>query len=119
MKAWTRWQDWVAVVAGLYAALSPIWVSTTHEGGAVASLIALGALIVITALVSLARAGGAVTEWLTALWGVLLFVAPWVITYTSHSGAAWTSWIVGVVAVLAGLSVGLTGNVAHRHAVTH
>lgn len=119
MKAWTRWQDWVALVAGLYAALSPIWVSTTHEGGAVASLIALGALIVITTVVSLARAGGAVTEWLTALWGVLLFVAPWVITYTSHSGAAWTSWIVGVIAVLAGLSVGLTGSVAHRHAVTH
>lgn len=119
MKAWTRWQDWVAMVAGLYAALSPIWVSTTHERGAVASLIALGALIVITSLASLARVGGAVTEWLTALWGILLFVAPWMITYTSHSGAAWTSWIVGVIAVLAGLSMSLPGGMVHRRAVTH
>ncbi|GAA4520106.1 SPW repeat protein [Actinoallomurus oryzae] len=119
MKAWTRWQDWVALVAGLYAALSPIWVDTTHEGGAVASLIVLGALLVITSLVSLARAAGAVTEWLIALWGVLLFIAPWVITYTGHSGAAWTSWIVGVIAVLAGLSVGVTGDLTHRRAVTH
>ncbi|MDN3358730.1 SPW repeat protein [Actinomadura sp. DC4] len=122
MKAWTRWQDWVAVVAGVYAILSPIWVSTTHEGGAVASLIVLGALLVITGLYSLARAttlSSVAAQWLLVLWGVLLFVAPWVITYTSHSGAAWTSWIVGVIGVLAGLSVSLTGDLAHRRAIPH
>lgn len=119
MKAWTRWQDWVAVVAGLYAVLSPIWVSTTHEGGAVASLIVLGALIVLTSLASLARGSNAVTEWLTALWGVLLFVAPWVLTYTSHGGASWTSWVVGVIAVLAGLGMSLAGDLVHRRAVPH
>jgi hypothetical protein len=119
MKAWTRWQDWVALVAGLYAALSPIWVSTTHEGGAVASLIVLGVLLVLTSLGSLARPAAAATEWLTALWGVLLFVAPWVITYSSLSGAAWTSWIVGAIGFLAGVTAGLTGGVAHRRPVTH
>ena len=119
MKAWTRWQDWAALVAGLYAALSPIWVSTTHEGGAVASLIILGALLVITSVAALARASVAATQWLIALWGVLLFVAPWVITYHSLSGAAWTSWIVGAVAVLAGLSVSLTGDMVHRRAIPH
>lgn len=119
MKAWTRWQDWVTLVAGLYAVLSPIWVGTTHEGGAVASLIALGALLVLTSLYSLARAAEVAGQWLLVLWGVLLFVAPWVITYTSHTGAAWTSWIVGVVAVLAGLSVALTGDLAHRRAIPH
>jgi hypothetical protein len=40
-----------------------------------------------------------------------------VITYASHSGAAWTSWIVGVIAVLAGLSASLTGDLAHRRAI--
>jgi hypothetical protein len=50
---------------------------------------------------------------------VLLFVAPWVITYTSLSGAAWTSWIVGVIGVLAGLSVSLTGDLVHRRAIPH
>lgn len=119
MKAWTRWQDWVALVAGLYAALSPIWVSTAHEGGAVASMVVLGALLVLTSLVSLARPAMAGAHWLIALWGVLLFVAPWVITYTGLGGAAWTSWIVGVIAVAAGLSVGLTGYMPHRRPIAH
>jgi hypothetical protein len=119
MKAWTRWQDWVALIAGLYAALSPIWVSTTHEGGAVASLIVLGALLVVTSLASLARPAVTAASYLVALWGVLLFVAPWAITYTSLSGAAWTSWVVGVVTVLTGLSVSLTGDLVHRRAIPH
>ena len=44
----------------------------------------------------------AATEWLTALFGVLLFVAPWVLTYTDRAAASWTSWIVGVIAVVLG-----------------
>jgi hypothetical protein len=119
MRAWTRWQDWVALVAGLYAALSPIWVSTTHEGGAVASLIVLGVLLVVTAIASLARPALTASGWLIALWGVLLFVAPWVITYTGLSGAAWTSWIVGAIGVVTGLSFSLTGDLAHRRAIPH
>jgi SPW repeat len=119
MKSWTRWQDWAALVAGLYAALSPIWVNTTHEGGAVASLVILGALLVLTSVVALARPAVAATQWLIALWGVLLFVAPWVITYHALSGAAWTSWIVGAIGVLAGASVSLTGDLVHRRAIPH
>jgi hypothetical protein len=119
MKAWTRWQDWVALVAGLYAALSPIWVSTTHEGGAVASLVVLGALLALTALASLARPSLGAFEWLIALWGVLLFIAPWVISYTGLSGAAWTSWIVGVVAFVVGISAGAMGTATHRRVIPH
>ena len=29
MKPWTRLQDFGTLIAGLYAALSPIWVSTS------------------------------------------------------------------------------------------
>ena len=36
------------------------------------------------------------------LFGVLLFVAPWVLTYTDRTAASWTSWIVGVIAVVLG-----------------
>jgi SPW repeat len=119
MRAWTRWQDWATLVAGVYALLSPIWVNTTHEGGAVASLIVLGALLALTAFVSLARPAIGALEWLSALWGVLLFAAPWVIGYTGHTGAEWTSWIVGVIAFVLGVSAGATGNVTHRRAVQH
>ena len=29
MKKWTRWQDWVGVAAGLYAAIASIWLNGT------------------------------------------------------------------------------------------
>jgi hypothetical protein len=34
MRPWTRLQDNGALIAGVYTALSPIWVSTTGERGA-------------------------------------------------------------------------------------
>ena len=119
MRPWTRLQDVGVLIAGLYAALSPIWVSTTGERGAFWALIALGALLAIAALVSLAMPGVVATEWLTVLFGVLLFVAPWVLTYTDRVGASWTSWVVGVVAVVLGGSAIPTSNRVHRQAVQH
>ncbi len=102
MKPWTRLQDFGTLIAGTYAALSPIWVSTTGESGALWSLIALGALLAVTAVVSLARPDVVATEWLTVVFGALLFIAPWVFSYTHLDGAAWTSWVVGVIAAALG-----------------
>jgi uncharacterized membrane protein HdeD (DUF308 family) len=119
MRPWTRLQDWGTLVAGLYAALSPIWVSTTGERDARWALIVLGALLAVTALCSLAMPGVVATEWLTVLFGVLLFVAPWVLTYTDRVGASWTSWVVGVVAVVLGGSAIPTSNRVHRQAMQH
>ncbi|MBF8187771.1 SPW repeat protein [Nonomuraea sp. K274] len=117
MKAWSRWQDWVTLVAGLYAALSPIWV--VGASGATPALIVLGALIVITSLVSLANPGVVATEWLNTLWGVLLFVAPWVITYATAVGASWTSWVVGVITVVLSLTAVPASKAAHHHVTQH
>jgi hypothetical protein len=119
MRPWTRLQDWGTLVAGLYAALTPIWVDTTGERGAFVALIALGALLALAGLVALAMPGIVATEWLTVLFGVLLFVAPWVLTYTDRFGASWTSWIVGAIAVVLGGSAALTSNRAHREAIQH
>ena len=117
MRPWTRLQDSGALVAGLYAALSPIWVSTTGERDAAWALIGLGALLAVTALCSLALPGVVATEWLTVLFGVLLFVAPWVLSYTDRTGASWTSWVVGAIAVvLGGFSVPAS-NRFHRQAI--
>lgn len=117
MRAWTRWQDWVTLVAGAYAALSPIWTDTTNEGGATATLITLGVLVVLSSLLGLARPGLVATEWLSAIFGVLLFVAPWVLTYTGAGGASWTSWIVGILGVAMGLTAVPVSNRAHREAI--
>ena len=117
MRPWTRLQDWGTLLAGLYAALSPIWVSTTGERDARWALIVLGALLAVAALCSLALPGVVATEWLTVLFGVLLFVVPWVLTYTERAGASWTSWVVGAIAVvLGGFSVPAS-NRFHRQAI--
>ncbi|MFC5835691.1 SPW repeat domain-containing protein [Nonomuraea insulae] len=117
MKAWSRWQDWVTLVAGLYAALSPIWVD--GASGATPSLVVLGALTAITSLVALANPGALATEWINALWGVLLFIAPWAVTYLQSQGASWTSWVVGVVTVVLSLTAVPASRAAHRQAVQH
>lgn len=116
---WTRLQDFATLIAGLYAALSPIWVATTDERGAFWALIALGVLLAVAALVSLAMPGVVATEALTVLFGVLLFIAPWVLTYTDRTGASWTSWVVGAIAIILGGSAVPMSNRAHQQAIQH
>ena len=117
MRPWTRLQDYGVLIAGLYAALSPIWVSTTGERGAFWALIALGVLMAVAALSSLAMPGVVATEWLVILFGVLLFAAPWVLGYTDRTGASWTSWVVGVVAVVLGATAVPPSTRAHPQAI--
>jgi SPW repeat-containing protein len=94
-RPWTRFQDWVTLFAGAFLALSPIWVDVS-TGGAWAMVI-IGAAIGVMALIALALPGAVIDEWATAAGGVVAFVAPWLFSYSDQSGAAWTSWIVGVV----------------------
>jgi uncharacterized membrane protein HdeD (DUF308 family) len=119
LRPWTRLQDYGALIVGVYAALSPIWVNTTGERGALWALIVLGVLLAITALVSLAMPGVVATEWLTVLFGVLLFISPWVLSYTDRAGASWTSWVIGILAVVFGGSAVPMSNRAHRQALQH
>lgn len=102
MKRWTRWQDWVAVVAGLYAALASIW-TTPRTGTTVSVLIVLGVLMIASGVWSLAAPGLVSMEWILAVLSALLFIAPWVTGYAGSPGPAWTSWICGAIGVIAGL----------------
>ena len=101
MKKWTRWQDWVAVAAGLYVALSTIW--TAHMGASVALMLVLGVLLVAAGVWSLAMPGLVSMEWIHVALGALLIISPFVGGYASSAGAAWTSWIAGAVALIVGL----------------
>jgi len=108
MRPWTRLQDWVTLLAGVYTVTSPLVLSTvgmTGEGKVVVVMITLGALLVISSVVSLARPNVSATEWGTTLFGILLFVAPWVVGYTGLTGAAWTSWLVGAIVVVVSQTV--------------
>jgi len=111
-KAWTRWQDWVAVVAGVYALLSPLWTTTVHKASV--TLVVLGIVTALVALASLAMPATLGLDAAIAVLGVLFFVAPWVIGFHSTNPIAWTSWIVGIVTFAVGAGAIPLENRAHR-----
>lgn len=99
-RAWTRWSDWVEVVVGVVALLSPLlWLDTSTK--TLWTMVILGALIAIDGLVSLAAPRQMASETIQAVLGVLLFIAPWVMGFAADSGAAWTSWIAGALTIVA------------------
>ncbi|WP_157635419.1 SPW repeat protein [Nostocoides japonicum] len=111
-KQWTRWQDWVALVAGVYAFLSPIWTTTVQKASV--TLIVLGIVTALAALWSLYAPDVFGIDIAVAVLGVLFFIAPWVMGFTGTSPMAWTSWIVGVVTFVVGALAIPMENRAHR-----
>jgi|SRR6516165_5262247 len=101
MKAWTRWQDWVSLVLGVLLFLAP-WVFGTATNGASSwDAWIIGVIGVILALGALALPRTAsLTEGISVILGVLLFISPWILGFASLSSAAWTAWIIGVLFVL-------------------
>jgi hypothetical protein len=117
MKRWTRWQDWVAVAAGLYAALSTLW--TPQFGSSMPMMIALGVLLAAAGVWNLAMPGLVAMEWVQAVIGALLVISPWVGNYSTSAGVAWTSWICGVIGVVVGLWAVQPAMRTHQHRASH
>ncbi|SHL38619.1 SPW repeat-containing protein [Pseudonocardia thermophila] len=111
-RAWTRWQDWAALVIGVLTALSPIVVET--NAAALWTLIIFGVLIALASLWSLAAPDSVASEYVHLGLGVLLFIAPWVLGFTAFGGASWTAWIAGVLTVIAGAVALPEANQAHK-----
>jgi len=112
MRKWAHPQDLAALLAGIYAALSPIWTTTT--GRVTGTMIALGVVTAAAALLSLARPDMIASEGLIALMGVLFVISPWVMGFSGTRPMAWTAWIVGVVVLLAGAADVRMTRTAHR-----
>lgn len=110
-RSWTRPHDWAEVVLGVVAALTPLWMDT--NAAALSILIVLGALVALDGLASLAMPGMVYGEGIQIVLGVLLFISPWVMTYTGLAGAAWSSWIIGGLTVLVGAAALPVANAAH------
>jgi hypothetical protein len=103
MSKWTNPLGLAALIAGIYAALCPIWTLDPVDNKAMNTMITLGIITAGLALYDLARPGSVVVEGLIALMGVLFFVSPWVMDFnTGYTALAWTAWIVGIVALVAG-----------------
>jgi hypothetical protein len=118
MKKWTRWQDYVAIAIGLYAALATLW--TAQGGMSTVLMLVLGGLLVISGAINLAQPGMPAVEYAQAAVGLLLFLAPWFGAYATHTGAAWTSWIGGALAaVVTATAIRPSTEESHHRAVAH
>ncbi|MGW6657657.1 SPW repeat protein [Rhodococcus sp. NPDC055024] len=102
MKSWNRMQDAVAVVLGVFAALSPMWLDTTDR--AMWSLVVLGVLVALSGLAHMARPDMAMADYAMGVFGVLMFISPWVMNYDALRGASWTAWVVGALTVVVAVS---------------
>jgi len=113
-RPWTRPHDWAEVVLGAVAVLTPLWVETSSA--AMWTLIVLGGLVVLDGLASLAMPGMVYGEAIQMVLGALLFISPWVISYSDLTGAAWSSWIIGVLTVVAGAAAYPVASAEHTRA---
>jgi hypothetical protein len=117
MKKWTRWQDWVALAVGAYAALSPIWTDRTDT--ATWTMVVLGVVIAGVSLWSLAMPADRVSEYLLAILGVLFILAPWVMEFTELEAMALTAWIAGAITFIMGAMTIPEVNRLWHHAPSH
>jgi hypothetical protein len=117
MQKWTRWQDWVALVAGGYAALSPIWTETDNT--ATWTMVILGVVTAAMALWSLAMPEDRISEYGHVLMGVLLIASPWVMGFDNLDNMALTAWIAGAVTALAGIATLPALNKMHHTPIPH
>jgi carbon starvation protein CstA len=101
MRRWTRWQDWVALVAGVYAALAPIWTETDNT--TTWTMVILGAVTAVVSVWSLAMPDDRISEYIHAALGVLFFVAPWAMQFTDLNAMAYTAWAVGIITFVMGV----------------
>ncbi|WP_246243041.1 SPW repeat protein [Amycolatopsis pithecellobii] len=110
-RAWTRPHDWAEVVLGVVAVLSFLWVDTNNT--AMWTMIVLGAVIALDGLMSLAMPGLVYGEGIQIVLGALLFISPWVMSYTDLTAASWSAWIIGGLTVLAGAAALPVANAEH------
>jgi len=100
-----HWQDWANLVLAIWLFFSP-WILAfampSGAGGAASASNAswnswiFGVVLFVIAASAIVRLR-AWEEWLNALIGIWLFIAPFVLGFTNVPGAAWSHWVVGVL----------------------
>lgn len=70
--------------------------------------------LIISGVINLAMPGTRSWNGCTAL-GALLFLSPWLGGYALQTGVAWTSWIIGLVALVVTATAIKPSTEEHRH----
>ncbi|MHB1416320.1 MAG: SPW repeat protein [Chloroflexota bacterium] len=98
MRRWTRWQDWVNLIAGAWLFVSPWVLVTTFDAASSWNAWAVGAAVFLVALWALYYPGSRIAEWINAALGAWLFISPWVLGFVVvATSQAWNAWITGFV----------------------
>ena len=110
-----RWQDWVMLVLGVWLFFSPFILQfTSYTAMAAWNSYILGVAVTAFAVIALA-VPRMWEEWTNLVLGAWLIIAPFLLGYSSQSGAAWDHVILGVViAAEAVWAMGSRGT-HHRH----
>ncbi|GAB3260258.1 SPW repeat protein [Arthrobacter pigmenti] len=104
--AWRTWQNWVALVVGVYSAVCMIWTPAGATAGM--ALISGGLLIAIAAVFALGTPVVLIMDWVQAGLGLALFASPWLMVFSDELAAALTAWIVGLITLAVGLHCAIT-----------
>lgn len=100
MKAWSRWQDWVNVVLGLWLFFSPWLLGVSGVESAARSGWILGVLIVAASLWALASPRSTYSEWCNSVLGLAALVAPWVVGFTDLGITVWSFFVSGLIVLV-------------------
>lgn len=90
-----RWQDWVLIIGGVWLFVAPWALGTSSDVNSSWNAWTVGVLVAGTGWWSLTKPADKTSEWLQGLFGVWLFVAPWVLGFSALTAASANAWIVG------------------------
>ncbi|MBI4498070.1 MAG: SPW repeat protein [Chloroflexi bacterium] len=99
---------WVTGILGLALLVAPFVLGfSDHTAALWASLLLGGAITLVSVVKALAQDAMATWEyWIAAIAGVVAVVAPFLLGFSDHAAALWTSLLLGTaVAALAGYQV--------------
>ncbi len=112
MRSWTSWQDWSDLVLGIWLFISP-WVVGSGSAGFNWDAWLLGVAAVVVTIWALAVPRHMVAEIIVGLFGIWLFLTPWLFGFSSMAAQAWNMWIVGILFLILPIWRYATGNSAY------
>jgi hypothetical protein len=95
MRSWTSWQDWTDLVLAAWLFVSP-WIVGVATGFGWNAWV-VGAAAVLVGVWALAAPRQMAAEIVMGLFGVWLFITPWLFGFSGVAGQAWNMWIVGAL----------------------
>ncbi len=112
--------SWIVALFGLWEVIAPFLLGYSTTGAALWDAIVIGVvLIVLAGWAALVSEEGTIKSlnWINAVLGLWLIIAPFVLTYSSVASAMWNDIIVGVIVAIlaawAALSMGSSQTMGH------